>query len=225
MDFVNDLICASVLDIVRPDKVDRLIEEIIFTYLYDVCTVYNNAMKILPHRCNDSCLVIKYYSTFQCKNNYNLKSIPDNTKHVYIPIPSAYSVPCLKNLETICLNKSLEIDNNGNVIKFESNIPFSHPKHHAPLENPRNDMNISQMEGSLFSVTQSMKNIEKLTGTGGCAKYVCKYISNIDKQNYLVIEVNWGGRFVSKATFLHSTKISSYKIDKDKEQKKNANNP
>ena len=30
MDFVNDLICASFLDIAKPDKVDRFIEEVIF---------------------------------------------------------------------------------------------------------------------------------------------------------------------------------------------------
>ena len=57
--FVNDLIYASVLDIVRPDEVDRSIEEVIFTDCHDVYTVYNNVMKILSHIYNGKSLLRK----------------------------------------------------------------------------------------------------------------------------------------------------------------------
>ena len=43
--FVNNITHASILDIVRPDEVDRLIEEVIFINCHGVYTVYNNAMK------------------------------------------------------------------------------------------------------------------------------------------------------------------------------------
>ena len=72
------------------------------------------------------------------------------------------------------MTKSLEIENDGNVIKFESTIPFTHPKRHAPPTNTTNENNISPVEGSIFAVTQSMQNSQKITGTSGCAKYVCK---------------------------------------------------
>ena len=155
----------------------------------------------------------------------NLKASPDNTKHTYLHLPNDYSVLCLKILEKNILAKILEIENNGNVIKFESTIPFFHLKRHAPQTNPTNDMNISAVECSIFALTQSMQNVQTLTGTGSCAKYVCKYIANIDDQNYYVIEVNWEGRLVSKDTFLYNTKFSYSKSTEDKERNKNYNSP
>ena len=86
----------------------------------------------------------------------NLKASPDNTKHTYLHLPNDYSVLCLKILEKNILAKILEIENNGNVIKFESTIPFSHPKRHYPPTNLTNDMNISPGEGSFVAVTHSM---------------------------------------------------------------------
>ena len=55
--FVNDLIRASIFDIVRPDEIDRFMEDGIFTHREDVANVYENAMKFLPHVCNNACLV------------------------------------------------------------------------------------------------------------------------------------------------------------------------
>ena len=49
---------------------------------------------------------------------YNLRASPDNTKHMFLPLPNDYSVPGLKALETFGLTKILEIDNDGNTIKF-----------------------------------------------------------------------------------------------------------
>ena len=58
-DLVNYFICASVLNILRPDEVYQFIEEGICTYFHDVYNVYNNAIEILPLICNDACLVRK----------------------------------------------------------------------------------------------------------------------------------------------------------------------
>ena len=70
-----------------------------------------------------------------------------------------------------------------------------------------------------------MQNVQQLTGAGGCSKYVCKYIAKIDEQNYVIIEVDGKGRLVSKATFLHNTKVSSSKNAQDSERQKNASKP
>ena len=70
-----------------------------------------------------------------------------------------------------------------------------------------------------------MQNVQRLIGTGGCSKYVCKYISKIDEQNYIVIEVDGKGRLVTKATFLHNTKITSSKIAEDKAREKDWKKP
>ena len=84
-------------------------------------------------------------------------------------------------------------------------------------------MNSSPVEGKIFAVTKSMQNVQRLTGAGGTAKYVCKYIAKIDEQNYVVVEVDGEGKMISKVSFLHNTKITSSKIAQDRERKKNAN--
>ena len=42
--FVNDLIRASIFDIVRPNEMDRSIKEDMFIHIDDVITVYENDM-------------------------------------------------------------------------------------------------------------------------------------------------------------------------------------
>ena len=54
-------------------------------------------------------------------------------------------------------------------------------------------MNITPVEGYIFYVTKSMQNVQRLTGAGGCSKYVCRYIAKIDEQNNVIIEVDGKG--------------------------------
>ena len=50
--FVNDLIRASIFDIVKSNEIDKFIEDSIFVHKDDVTTVYENVKKVLPHNCN-----------------------------------------------------------------------------------------------------------------------------------------------------------------------------
>ena len=70
-----------------------------------------------------------------------------------------------------------------------------------------------------------MQNVQRLTGNGGCSKYVCKYIAKIDEQNYVVVKVDGQGQLVTQANFLHNTKVLSSKIGEDRERKKNEHKP
>ena len=56
-EFVDNLIRASIFDIVKPEEIDRYIEEGIFDTDDDVNIVYNDGSTFLPHRCNDGFLV------------------------------------------------------------------------------------------------------------------------------------------------------------------------
>ena len=217
---VDDLIRASIFDIVRSDEVADLINEGIFKEEDDIFELIENAEKFLPHRCNDACLVRRADGTLRCRKIDNLRATPDNTSHQYIPLPNNYSVECLKVLDKIGLLEELDIDGDGNVKHFKSNLPFFHPVRHVPPTKPTNDLNISPVEGKIFAVTKSMQNVQKLTGTGGCSKYVCKYIAKIDEQNYVVVNVNGEGHFVTKSRFLHNTKVVSSKIAEDKKRGK-----
>lgn len=63
-----------------------------------------------------------------------------------------------------------------------------------------------------------MQNAQVLTQTNGCNKYVCKYVAKVDEQNRVIVSTarNKNGALVTESTFLHNTKITSSKINKDK---------
>ena len=64
-----------------------------------------------------------------------------------------------------------------------------------------------------------MQHVQRLTSNGGCAKYVCKHIEKIYKQNDVIIEVEGEGRMATRATILHNTKVTSSNMGKYKERK------
>ena len=65
-----------------------------------------------------------------------------------------------------------------------------------------------------------MQNVKVLTGTGGCSKYLCKYIEKIDENSYVVVLVDGSGKLVTKARFLYNIQVTSSKIGKYKDREK-----
>ena len=65
-----------------------------------------------------------------------------------------------------------------------------------------------------------MQNVQMLTECGGVNKYVCKYIGKIDEQNFVIVytDTHTNGVLVTKKTFLHNTKITTSKINEDKDR-------
>eukprot|EP00957_Ditylum_brightwellii_P030796 2333439-Ditylum_brightwellii.AAC.1 len=82
-------------------------------------------------------------------------------------------------------------------------------------------MNTSPVAGVLFSVCRSMQNGQQLTDCGGVNKYVNTYITKMDEQNYVVINIDSenNGYLVTKGSFLHNTKVTGSKINKEKDRK------
>ena len=124
-------------------------------------------------------MVKKADGQLSCRKIDNVRASNDNTSHQHMNLPNNYSVPCLKILERIELTDELEIDSDGNVTNFKNWLSFFHPLRHVRPTNPTNDMNISPVDGYTFAVCKSIQNVQRLTGTGGCSKYICKYISKI----------------------------------------------
>ena len=126
-------------------------------------------------------------------------------------------------MKTIGLIGKLHIDNDGNVLEFKSILDFFHPKRHIPPTNPTNDMNISPVEGYTFAACRSMQNAQVLTATGGCSKYCLKYCIKVDEQNFVIVQAENDSKMVTKAKYLHNTKIVSSKMAEDKDCKKYEN--
>ena len=108
---------------------------------------------------------------------------------------------------------------------FKSSLPLFHPYRHVPPTNTNNDINISLVEGYTFSELKSIQNVQVLTVTGGCSRYVCKYIAIIVKQNYVFVSVYGAEKLVTKATFIHNSNITSSKMGEDKNKYKHRKKP
>lgn len=213
-DFVDDLIRASVFDIVRPDEVQRFIDEGVFECVHDIHEVTDNGIAFLPHACTDRCLVKREDGTLRCRVKDYANASTDNTQHQFVPMRNDYSLECLKILDEVGLLEELEYDDLGNVIHFQSKIDYFHPKRHHPPRNLSEGF-ISPVEGYTFAVCKSMQNVQRLVGAAGVAKYVCKYIAKVDEKNYIVVLVNGQEKFTTQAHFLHNTKVTASKIGED----------
>jgi len=221
--FLEDLIRASVIDIVRVDEVDKMIDHGLMDSIVDLDSVIEDGKKILGHHCSPRCLVMTSPGVFCCRKLDNAKVSPDNTKHVFKPLPNNYSLECLNRLVKIGIIKPIQVKEDGYEAPLKSSLEYFHPKRHIPPTNPTGDINMSPVDGYLFNACRSMQNVQWLTQCGGVNKYVVKYIGKIDEQNYVIIctDTHKNGKLVTKAFFLHNTKVSTSKINKDKLKENN----
>ena len=217
---VNDCIRASVLDIVRVDEVQRHIDEGLFKHPSDLKNVINIAMAVLPHKCNPRCMVMTGPNKFTCrKPNYlSMNPQPGNTREKYVDLPNTMSIESLRQLEKVGIIEPILFDEQMDYMKsFKSRLPYFHPKRHIPPINWTHDMNISPVEGYTFVHCLSMQNLQKILHSGGCSKYIIKYIGKIDAQNYIIVYTNGhkNGQLVTKGTFVHNSKLSSSKKNEE----------
>jgi hypothetical protein len=229
IDFVNNLVRASVLDVVRPHEVSKLIEEGVFKCIDDYTDMQNDAKSMLSHVCGSRCVRITNDGKFVCRKLNNLLEACNdpnltNTRDSFKDLPNNFSDATIEVLVKCGLAVQPEENEHGFKNNFKSNLDFFHPKRHIPATNPCGDTNMSPVEGYTFSVCRSMQNLQILVGTGGVNKYVCKYIGKIDETNYVVIKIDGHGRLVTRAHFLHNTKVTSTKIQEDKVREKENRN-
>ena len=146
-DFVNDLVRASYLDIVKMDEIPRYIDEGLFKTAYDAKEITNLAKNILAHHyCSPKCLVKVGDNKFVCrKPNYLLMHPPpNNTRDMYKDLPNDMSLESLRHLEKVGIIEPLEYDVKLDHMKpFKSRLSYFHPKRHIPPVNWTHEMNIS----------------------------------------------------------------------------------
>ena len=143
----------NIIDIIKPNKINALIEEGIIKYKDDVIEVQLDGMTYLIHICNACCQVpnkdgvLVYWST-------NYQKSKENTKHIHTPLPNNFSKPCLQWLEKASL-VHLEKNEIGEIISFKSEHDYLHPKKYiSPWK--YGDPNISPCETKTFSICRSM---------------------------------------------------------------------
>ena len=141
---VNDLVRASICDIVRPDEVQQFINNGIFKAVGDLEIMIEDATRTLSHSCvNRRCLnrvrVEGFPDKIICKKIHNLKISKDNTDHTFIALPANVSAECLKQLTGINILEATETDDDGTVTKWKALHDFWKPNRHVPPRNPNFD--------------------------------------------------------------------------------------
>ena len=99
---LDDLIRASIYDIVRSDEMQHLIDDGIFNEVTDVLKMKQDAAIILPHifnaRYKKRVASNSNADNFQYRKTNNLKMILDNKKYCYIKIPNKHTPECIEKL-------------------------------------------------------------------------------------------------------------------------------
>ena len=215
--FVDELICSSIFDIAPHKVVDDYIKEGIFDRTDCQQKIQAHAKKVLRHYCSSRCQECVGPGKYRCRMPNNCEDSPDNTKSVFIPLPNELSTEVKERLVKLGMIDPIEINELGYETPFKCTDDFFHPSKHIPPTNPTEDINMSPVEGYTFSICKSMQNIQLIKGTGGCNKYVCKYVGKIDEQNYVVVKANPtnNGELTTQSNFLHNTKVAGSKINEE----------
>ena len=149
---MNDLVCASYVDIVQYDKVESLLDKGIFSSYEDLFEIREKGYAVLPHCCNMHCLrrVSPGDGTksFWCHVPNILYLLPETTKNTFIPLTANLTVQCKQALSDIGLMKPSEMNHHGYKAEPVFYHKFFNPKRHVPPTNPTNDCNISPVIGT-----------------------------------------------------------------------------
>ena len=74
-------------------------------------------------------------------------------------------------MEKVGIVEPIQVTEDGYEVPFKSNLPYFHPKRHIPPTNPTGGINMSPVDGYLFTACLSMQNVQWLTNSGGVNKY------------------------------------------------------
>ena len=123
---------------------------------------------------------------FRMPNYFQMTS--DNTKQMFTDIPLTNTQQCWEKQNKIGLATSM-LNDNGNENIFKSSLDNFNPKRWIP-DVVTGEAPIYPCKSETFYVCQSKQNCQLLTEAGGCCEYFCKYLSKIDKHNYINILMN-----------------------------------
>ena len=95
---IDDLCRYSVLDIVRPDEISKLIADRTFKSIDDWKEMVQDEGLFLDQECDSRCLVMKLYGTFRCRKLDYLFVSHVKNRHTYLDFSTKLSKDCLKRL-------------------------------------------------------------------------------------------------------------------------------
>ena len=115
--YVENLARGSIFDVVRSHEIDEYIEKKFIRNVDDVDSRIDDASLFLSHKCSNRCLVKTSTGKLRCRMPRYCQLTPDNTRPMFIDVPSPISDQCWERLHKIGLANPL-YDENGEKIYF-----------------------------------------------------------------------------------------------------------
>ena len=120
--FLDDLCRCSILDVVRSDELQKLINDGTFKSIDDYKEMTNDAFKFLGHKCDSRCLVRTGDGKFRCRKLNYLDISTDNTKHTFMSLPNNLPQDCLNRLIKIGMINEIESNDEGYQRPYKSKL-------------------------------------------------------------------------------------------------------
>ena len=222
---VLDRIRGSLVDLIRVEEVQELMDQGIIKDHEDLRDVMNMAKRFLSHHCTTGRCLIPVRTddgrnevVFRCKAPNNRKLSRHPCDHCFIPIEVEHKEPALEVMAKIGMIEDKR--NDEGMIEFVPTQAWAKvlrsEKHVPPTMCQEGIM--SPTNGGMFARLRCAQNLQ-FTGTSDVARYLTKYIGEIDRSNKVTFSSTRQGNAIG-VDFepLHNTKISSVKIhEKEKE--------
>ena len=84
-DQLNKLISTNVMEIIKHDQIEKLMEDSLLTCIEDINDIFQDGWRKLKHNCNKRCLIKigdgDGSENYRCRKQHSVKGTPDLTSH------------------------------------------------------------------------------------------------------------------------------------------------
>lgn len=218
---VYDLIKCDVCSLFPTEDIPEYIEEELFSSENDWHEFTKLADRVLTHKVHTPRCMMKVndkdgQESLQCRIPHPVFDSITPLKNDLIPFKFDWEkVPaCLDILEEAGMYTPPSEDNPDGVFHHK----LFTPHRHRGIVDPGARCRMSPVIPKFFAATRSMQNAQVMTKTDGVARYVVKYVVELDKGNQHVIRADphTGAGYHVDRQFLHNTKINRSRLNEER---------
>jgi len=229
LEYVSSLVATSAMEILRPEDIISFREEGLLREVGEeeqIDSISEAAKRYLRHECKDRCMMRKDTTgdktkDLRCRKLHSVKDHPDPHRNVIKEIPYPFCQETIDILEECGKYDSTIICQDATHGHSCTNCKFLHKyfksRRFMVKCNPNAEDNMSPVDRRLFTVCDSMQNLQILLHTAGLCKYLVKYLVKRDKVNRAMAfaDVHTGDVRVGKER-IHNSKIATSNYNEEK---------
>jgi len=209
--FIYDLQKCDVANLIPTSELQQYVDEGLFQSPTDWFPVTELGASILNHnRCTNRCIIIKEVEDgpdiIECKRLNIAAESTNPLQHEFKPFALKY----LPAFVSVMKELGLYEEATHKMPRGRFGRKMFEPCRHLGRITPGCNAKMSPVISKMFAAFRSSQNAQVLTHTNGVARYLVKYVTNLDEANRVVMWANnsVGVEMHTENQFLHNTKIS-----------------